>query len=123
MTAVKSIQLPIDVVAALFEFAGRGRLDRDEWRFLERWEATVKQGIAQASQPKPEPDVKIDPPYDPHTEDAEKKRQRRRDRRKAEAAGKAIKEAMLESIGSDPVGVGDADAADEGDAGEVTPTA
>lgn len=123
MSAVKSIQLPVDVVAALFEFAGRGRLDREEWRFLEKWENTVRQGIAQASQPKPEPDVKIDPPFDPHTEEAERKRQRRRDRRKAEAAGKAIKEAMLESIGSNAAATADADSSDEGDAGEETPAA
>lgn len=114
MAEVKSIQLPVDVVAALFDFAGRGRLDREEWRFLESWESKVKQGIAQASQPKQNADVKVDPPFDPHTEEAAKKRELRAERRKAEAAGKAVKEAMLEGIGSDS-----ADVPDEGDADDL----
>lgn len=99
MTQVKTIGLPVDVVLALFDFAGRGRLDRDEWRFLERWEATFRQGIAQASQPKEPADVEAKPPFDPNTEEAEKKRQRRRERRKAEATKQAMRESGGSAVG------------------------
>ncbi len=98
---IKAIELPTDLVVALFDFAGRN-LSRDEWDYLKKWESTVRQGMVNAQREQEskgsETLVSPNPPFDPTTDAAAKKREMRAAKRAAVEAKR-----RLEKLPEEPV--------------------
>jgi hypothetical protein len=52
---LENITLPITIVNALFQFAGRATLTRQEWRNLEQWEKAINESQKKRETEEPTP--------------------------------------------------------------------